>query len=96
VGDEVLKYVAKTLCSVFSSPGRGNVYRIGGDEFAVLVRETTESEIIQQLITLRETLERESNVKLSNGYCVIEDDIDIAFKNADEMLYADKISHKDR
>lgn len=94
-GDEVLKFVAKTLMLVFS-PSRCDVYRIGGDEFAVLARGTTESEIIQWLIALKRTLENESDIRLSNGYSVIKDDIDLAFKHADEMLYVDKTSHKIR
>lgn len=93
-GDEVLKMVAKTISFVFSS-SRCNVYRIGGDEFAVLIRETTENEIIQLLITLR-TISEKEGVKLSNGYSVIQDNADIAFENADEMLYADKTSRKHR
>ena len=92
-GDEVLKLVAKVLTSVFPSP-KCEVYRIGGDEFAVLTRKTTEQEIIQLLIKFRAALDEYSDIRLSNGYSVADDNVKVAFKNADEMLYADKASKK--
>ena len=92
-GDMALKYVANTLTSVFSSPNY-DVYRIGGDEFAVLARKTSEKQIIELLIKLRKTMAKDSDIRLSNGYSVIHGNINAAFKNADEMLYADKASKK--
>ncbi|MBQ7986640.1 MAG: hypothetical protein IJ304_05185, partial [Clostridia bacterium] len=65
-----------------------------GDEFAVISRNTSERQIIERLIELRAVMGENSNIRLSNGYSVIQGDIRAAFKNADEMLYADKASRK--
>ena len=92
-GDEVLKFVAEALVRVFPSP-KCEVYRIGGDEFAVITRKTTEQQIIQLLIKFRDVLDKHGDIRLSNGYSVVEDDVRSSFKNADEMLYADKASKK--
>lgn len=92
-GDDVLIYVANSLKRVFPNP-KNNVYRIGGDEFAVISRNTNETEIIDSLIVLRKILEKESDIRLSNGYSIITGNIKSAFKYADEMLYADKFSKK--
>lgn len=92
-GDEILKFVAKSIKSVFQSPIH-HVYRIGGDEFAVISRNTSERKIIELLIMLRKVMGENSDIRLSNGYSVIQGDVKAAFKNADEMLYADKASRK--
>lgn len=92
-GDMVLKAVSQILVSVFPSP-QYRVYRIGGDEFAVLGTGITEMEIIDQLIQLKEVLEKDGGIRLSKGYAVIEESVKEAFENADEMLYADKGSKK--
>ncbi len=92
-GDEILKFVAKSIKSVFKPPSH-SVYRIGGDEFAVISRNTSEERIIERLIKLREVMGENSNIRLSNGYSVIQGDVTTAFRYADEMLYADKASRK--
>ena len=92
-GDEVLKFVAQSIKSVFKAPMH-SVYRIGGDEFAVISRNTSEKDIIELLIKLRKIMGEKSDIRLSNGYSVIQGDVLTAFKEADEMLYADKASRK--
>lgn len=92
-GDEALKLVAKVLVQVFSLP-RHRVYRIGGDEFAVIAKDTTENEIINSLMTLKTALEKDGDIRLSKGYSIIKKNVKSAFKDADEMLYADKASKK--
>lgn len=92
-GDAVLKYVAKTLVSVFS-PRKYTVYRIGGDEFAVIAENTTEKQIISTLLRLSKDMEKSGDVRLSKGYSMIQGSVKNAFKNADDMLYADKESKK--
>lgn len=92
-GDAVLKMVAKTLKKVFPAP-ENNVYRIGGDEFAVISKNITETQLIELLIKLRKNLKKESDIRLSNGYSITKGNINMAFKYADEMLYADKNSKK--
>ena len=93
-GDRVLRFVAKTLLAVFP-PVRYRVFRIGGDEFAVISEKTKESELIEALIKLRDIFEAKSDICVSKGYSIILDgDLKNAFKIADEMLYADKASRK--
>ena len=92
-GDAALKLVAETLTLVFPHP-QNSVYRIGGDEFAVISRNISEDELIESLIILRQTLEKESDIRLSSGYSMVKKNISLSFKYADEMLYADKFSKK--
>lgn len=92
-GDSVLKHVAKALLTVFPPP-KYSVYRIGGDEFAVLTENTTELQLIEAMLELRNVLEKDSDITISKGYSIIQGNVKTAFKNADEMLYADKASRK--
>jgi diguanylate cyclase (GGDEF)-like protein len=93
-GDEVLKKVSKILLEVFSEP-EYRVFRIGGDEFSVISDHVFENEIIENLIVLKERLENSEGIRLSKGYSMVKDNPKKAFKYADEMLYADKLSKKD-
>lgn len=92
-GDNVLKDVAKILTEVFFAP-QYRVFRIGGDEFSVLVEGVSEREIIERLLTLKKRLEKDGDISLSKGYSMINDNPEEAFKYADDMLYADKRSKK--
>ncbi|MBQ2890161.1 MAG: GGDEF domain-containing protein, partial [Clostridia bacterium] len=89
-GDEVLKEVSEILTKVFSFPDC-KVYRIGGDEFAVMTKGIDEDAVINVLIGMQKCLEKESTIRLSKGYAIINGDIDKAFDEADQMLYADKL-----
>ena len=95
-GDEVLKRVARMLTDVFAGKGYG-VYRIGGDEFAVIAECASEREIIGLLIELAER-EKAEDVRLSKGYALINcgKSFEKAFAEADKMLYADKAAMKSR
>ena len=92
-GDIVLKNVAKILLEVFPDL-QYKVFRMGGDEFSVLAEGVSENEIIEHLIILKNRLEMEGNISLSKGYSMIKDKSEEAFKYADDMLYADKLSKK--
>lgn len=92
-GDEILKKVAGILYETFPEP-KYRAFRIGGDEFAVLSHNVSESEIIRRLITLKRRLKENGNIGLSKGYSLIKGNADEAFKYADEMLYADKQTKK--
>lgn len=93
VGDDVLKKVAKILTEVFSAP-QYCVFRMGGDEFSVLVEGVSEKGIIERLLALKKRLEEDGDISLSKGYSMIKDNPEEAFKYADEMLYGDKRSKK--
>lgn len=92
-GDMVLKNVAKNIAEIFPKP-QHRVFRIGGDEFSVITKGISESEIIERLIDLTKNLEMDGNITLSKGYSIIKDNPEEAFKYADEMLYADKMAKK--
>ena len=92
-GDIVLKQVAKIVSEVFSGP-QYRVFRIGGDEFSVLTEGVSEKEIIERLITLEKRFNADGNISLSKGYSIFRDNPEEAFRYADEMLYADKLSKK--
>ena len=94
-GDLVLKNVAKLLLEIFSSC-QYRVFRIGGDEFLVLAENVSEDEIIENLILIKTRFERNGEISLSKGYSLIKDSPEKAFRYADEMLYADKLSKKMR
>ena len=93
VGDAVLKQVAKTLMTVFNS-GKYTLYRIGGDEFAVIAENITEDQLIASMVKLEAVMKKSDDVRLSKGYSMIQGSVVAAFKLADEMLYADKESKK--
>lgn len=88
-GDSVLQSVAKTLSSIFSSK-EYNVYRIGGDEFAVVAKNITREQLTDSLFKFREVFGHGSKIKVSMGYSLIQKSVRLSFANADEMLYAVK------
>ena len=88
-GDSVLQSVAKTLSSIFSSK-EYNVYRIGGDEFAVIAKNITREQLTDSLFKFREVFGHGSKIKVSMGYSLIQKSVRLSFANADEMLYAVK------
>jgi diguanylate cyclase (GGDEF)-like protein len=94
-GDLVLKNVAKLLLEIFSSC-QYRVFRIGGDEFLVLAENVSEDEIIEHLTLVKRRFEMNGGINLSKGYSLIKDSPEKAFRYADEMLYADKLSKKRR
>ena len=94
-GDLVLENVAKSLMEIFSS-SQYRVFRIGGDEFLVLAENVSETEIIENLILVKKHFGTNGEINLSKGYSEIKDSTEKAFKYADEMLYADKLSKERR
>ena len=90
-GDRVLKICAKLLSEVFSEK-EYEIFRIGGDEFAVISEGIPEYKIIDKLLAIRKKEESGLGFRISKGYAFIrnKNDFQCAFKHADEMLYADK------
>lgn len=93
-GDRVLKQCAKMLDEVFSYSGC-IVYRIGGDEFAVISVGASEERIISALLEIRKR-ENIMGFRVSKGYALFDgkEEFSKVFRRADEMLYADKKSKK--
>ncbi len=93
-GDKTLQSISAVLQEIFSGVNY-SIYRIGGDEFAVIAENAIEKEIIDLLLEVRE-YEGNSGIYISKGYAIIHDkeSFQDAFSKADEMLYADKYSRK--
>ncbi len=98
-GDEILRCTAKLISEVFGEPGC-NVYRIGGDEFAVIAEDFSEKRIFMLLEKL-EKIERGGNkFSTSKGYAFAGRlpmgtvFFKEAFSLADDRLYKDKRSRK--
>ena len=92
-GDKVLQRCAYMLCKVFTKP-ESVVYRIGGDEFAVISQNLSEKNIIDKLLEVRKYENSGLGFTLSKGYSFSNGKKDFLkmFDRADEMLYADKFS----
>lgn len=96
-GDGILVSAAERLNEVFEEKDH-TVYRIGGDEFLVISRNISETELVDLLIKLRKEEREKGDFRFSKGYSRVEgfgnENFDEAFDNADKMLYADKNSKK--
>ena len=96
-GDEILKAAANRLHKVFNDKNH-TVYRIGGDEFLVISKDISENELVALLMELGKIELKNCDFRFSKGYSTVESNgsecFDIAFDNADKMLYTDKNSKK--
>ncbi|MCR5468391.1 MAG: diguanylate cyclase [Lachnospiraceae bacterium] len=109
IGDRIIIGIAHDICEVF---GEKYVYRVGGDEFVVVLEET---QLEDKIKVLKDIINRKSaevtakhnakaDVGLSAGYAVYDPDKDRTysevFHKADNAMYADKKTfyetHKDR
>ena len=88
-GDRLLRDAACALREVF---GSYEVYRVGGDEFAVFLPGVTEAELAAKAEALRAAAARYGKVDFAIGWCVEDGGLDIeqALNTADERMYADK------
>lgn len=87
-GDKLIKMAAKTLTSVFK---KDPIFRVGGDEFVVILRNVDEKQINSYLDELHIKAD-ENNVSFSTGYASSDrsKDIDKLLKKADENMYVEK------
>lgn len=89
VGDKMLQFVAKTLQEAF---GEKNTFRIGGDEFVVLVIDEKE-EVIKAKINHVQVLVEEESYHVSIGYSAgntSETDIYMLISTAEKHMYEAK------
>lgn len=106
-GDEYIRFGCRVIQSVL--PDRGILYRIGGDEFAVLMRDSSEEEAKALAEKILETL-RAENAKstgetaeersMSVGYAAFDPDKDSSLydtlKRADKVMYTHKRHREER
>lgn len=107
VGDKILAYVASIIQS--SLEAETFVARIGGEEFAVAIENTTEEEAGRQAEAIRSAVEKGpfinrktginyGPITLSLGICMASDATDPSdlYRKTDQALYASKNSGRNR
>lgn len=88
-GDRLLKDAASALREVFDDEC---IFRAGGDEFSIIIRNITEDELNEKVERLREVSRKYDKVIFAVGCSVVSDEKEIrsALRKADERMYADK------
>lgn len=103
-GDMLIIDACRVICKVFK---RSPVYRIGGDEFTVILEHADLEHCIDLLEGFERELEEsnryahpERRVSIARGIAVYEEQVDLAFvgvfKRADEAMYRNKAAMKRR
>lgn len=92
-GDEALV----TLAACFRKPlkNKQSGYRIGGDEFIIVCRKTSEEEVLSIIEKIRQSI-AETKYSCAIGYSLNLDGgkpIDQLLKESDEMMYLEKQKH---
>lgn len=94
-GDEAICHIADAVRECFGEDA--HAFRIGGDEFCVIIRELPEGAVDNRIKLLRERLltvgrEKELPLSLAAGWCRKEASMDMinAFQIADSNMYEDK------
>ena len=92
-GDLLLRTAAECIRECFGQGDNTNCYRIGGDEFAVVLRQCREDEIRVRIDRFDLALERE-NISVSFGYAFSAETDDAGFRRlineADKRMYEQK------
>jgi len=88
-GDLLLKNASNALRTAFSEE---EIFRAGGDEFAIIVTGVTEEDLTKRIDKIRAASEKYDNLSFAIGYCIedIGSNIRIALRRADERMYEDK------
>ena len=91
-GDSLLKEACAIICDTFK---RSPVFRVGGDEFAIIVRNTDYDNIEDLLAALSESNEankKSGGIVVASGMSRYNGDrsIEDVFKRADEQMYINK------
>ena len=94
-GDNLLKDVALTMKEHFE---KGEIYRVGGDEFMVIVESINKEEFEALDKNLRADCEREGRAHYAVGSCFSEDTHDVkkSMQIADTKMYEDKEAYYKR
>ena len=88
-GDQLLKNAAMILQSTFIGD---EIFRAGGDEFMILLKDTSPEDMQMKIDEIKMKEEMFENVSFSAGYSFFEDGRSIrdALAQADELMYKDK------
>ena len=87
-GDILIKKAANTLISVFANY---DIYRVGGDEFVVILNDIEEDRVVKYIDELHRKAKK-NGVSFAVGYAMSDNakDIEEIFKEADINMYNDK------
>ena len=86
-GDRLIRNAASVINDIFYDKG----YRIGGDEFVVILCEIDEKEFIDRIKLLREKMDRAKiSVSVGSIWKVEVDDLEKVLKSADNCMYEEK------
>lgn len=99
-GDKVIRDAAEIICKAFK--GMGSCYRIGGDEFCILIPGAGKKEIHNALervdvLVKEKNQERELPLSVAFGYAVregLDESAEELFKRSDAMMYRKKCRMK--
>lgn len=93
-GDQMLRFIADTLKVAF---GDEMLYRIGGDEFVIFLKEKNMLSINEKLSDVHETLNK-NDYHASVGVCTGNEDmnLDDIIKTAEKLMYEDKKKYYER
>ena len=88
-GDNLLKETARVLKETFKNC---DIYRVGGDEFLILVENKPEDEFNNMIEKVRDISDKSKTIKLAIGSCYEDASFDIrkAMHLADVKMYEDK------
>ena len=88
-GDLLLKNAANVLRTVFAEK---EIFRAGGDEFAIIVTGVTKDELNERIDRVREASQNYDNLSFAIGGCVEDNgsNVRMALRRADEKMYEDK------
>lgn len=89
-GDEAI--LAISSCFVKAAKFKHLVFRVGGDEFIILCKRTSEKELMDLINNLKEYVsETKYTISVGYSFSVAPDKIiELMVKQSDEMMYADK------
>lgn len=88
-GDKLLRDAADSLRDVFDEE---EIFRAGGDEFCVLVKNISEAQLSMKVGELRQAADRHTRVSFAIGYSTAANakNVRTALRHADENMYEDK------
>ena len=79
-----------TVCDILNKYSNSNrVYRVGGDEFIILYRHTSEEEIKKYIYNMEEELAK-TEYSCAFGFSMYKENVEDTIKKADEMMYDNK------
>lgn len=93
-GDMRLKNVAKVIRKFFE----GNSYRVGGDEFVIIITNINKNRFVENINILLEAFNEDKSINISIGYVYEENPLGIEtlITKADELMYQEKLKYYEK